>query len=52
VLFRYGHVFLVLIWTNFKSAMVLRVREGNIYRLRVQPMGDMENKGRETEDEE
>jgi hypothetical protein len=39
-------------WTSFRSTMVLGVREGNLYRLRGQPMVAMASRGRETEEEE
>jgi hypothetical protein len=52
VMFRYGQVLLVPRRTSFRSTMVLGVREGNLYRLRGQPMGAMASRGRETEEEE
>jgi hypothetical protein len=52
VLFRNGQVLLVPRQTSFRSAMVLGVKEGNLYRLRGQPMGAMASRSRETEGEE
>jgi hypothetical protein len=38
--------------SNFKLTMVLGVREGNLYRLRGQPMSVVTSRSRETYEEE
>jgi hypothetical protein len=38
ILFQEGHVLFVPRRSSFKSTVVLGVREGNLYRLRGQPM--------------
>jgi hypothetical protein len=37
---------------SFRSTMVLRVREGNLYRMRGQPMRYVASSSRETYEEE
>lgn len=49
VLFRDGQVMLVPKRSSFRSVVVLGVREGNLYRLRGQPMGAMATRSKETE---
>jgi hypothetical protein len=38
-------------WYRFRIAVVLRVREGNLYRLRGQPMSVVTSKSIETNEE-
>jgi hypothetical protein len=39
-------------WSIFGSTVVLGVREGNLYRLRGQPMSVVASRSRETDEEE
>jgi hypothetical protein len=52
VLFRDGQVLLVPRWSSFILAVVLGVREGNLYRLRGHPMSVVTSRSRETDEEE
>jgi hypothetical protein len=52
VLFRDGQVLLVPRRSSFRSTVVLGVREGNLYRLRGQPMSVVASRSRETDEEE
>jgi len=38
--------------SSFRSIMVLRFREGNVHRMRGQPMCPVANRSRETDEEE
>jgi hypothetical protein len=52
LLFRDGQVLFVPRRSSFRSTMVLGVREGNLYRLRGQPMRAVANRSRETDEEQ
>ena len=52
ILFRDGQVLFVPRRSSFRSIVVLRVREGNLYRLRGKPMRVMASSSRETNKEE
>jgi hypothetical protein len=38
--------------SSFISIVILRIREGNLYRLRGQPMSTMDNSSRNIDEEE
>jgi hypothetical protein len=52
ILFRKGHVLFVPKRSSFKLAVILGVREGNLYSLRGQPMRVVGNKSREKDEQE
>ena len=51
-MFPYVHVVFMSRRSSFRSMMILRVREGNLYRLRGHPMIDVASRSREIYEEE
>jgi hypothetical protein len=52
ILFRDGQVLFVPRRSNFRSTAILGVKEGNLYRLRDQPMRAVNKSRKETDEEE
>jgi hypothetical protein len=52
ILFQYGKVLLMPRQSIFILSLVLKVRDGNLYRLRGQPMSFVANRRREINEED